>query len=257
MPKVMTVVSRKSVCKFLLDLVYGNFCPCCKKAIGWNELVCSDCKDELEKLKKETCNICGHIVCKNHEEINYDNAVTVFLYDGLCRDTIYKLKNNGEYNFAEYSADLLSEKIRENHFDKEIDLITAVPMYHKKKGERGYNQAEIIAKFLSRQLNILHNFHLLARTSDKSEQHKLNANQRKEHAEKIYKAKKHHADISGKTILLVDDVLTSGSTMNKCSSLLKKMGAKKVICTAIAVSDLKILEKNEENKEYFTANVEN
>lgn len=235
----MTVVSKASIFKFILDFLYGNFCPCCGRAVKWNMLICDDCDKKLENIRAKACKICGHINCEDHKTLQYDNAVTLFVYKDICKESIYKLKSSGEYNFAEYSALKLCERITENFFDEKIDIVTAVPMSRKSRLSRGYNHAEILGKYISRRLKKPYNFKLLNRKNDNAAQHHLSSEERKSHAESIYSARKKHKDINGKTVLLVDDVLTTGSTMNSCARLLKQMGVKKVICAAIAVTELK------------------
>ena len=194
---MMTVVSRRLICKFLLDFVYPNRCPVCGSFIKWDELLCKNCE----------CNLPFH-----------------------------QLKDDRQLNFAEYSAKLLGNVLRENGIAQQADIITSVPMHRSKRRKRGYDQAQKLAHFTAMELGIREDHRLLGRTRDTAEQHTLTAAERKTHAEEIYFSLPDHADIKGKNILLFDDVYTTGATLNVCSRLLKEMGAKKVFCAAIATT---------------------
>ncbi|MGN0594996.1 MAG: ComF family protein [Hominimerdicola sp.] len=239
------MVSRRLVCKFLLDIIYPNRCPVCHKVIKWNELICHKCEESLPFIDIDLCEKCGKDVCLDHVLLNFDCVYTVIRYEGSGRDGVINLKSKNGLNFAEYFAEKLYEVLLDREVADKIDVITAVPMFKRKKQERGYNQAEILADFLSERLNKPTDYRLLKRHDTEFAQHELSQSQREEFAEKSYYINEKHKDINGKTILLCDDVYTTGATMNKCSALLKEMGAKKVICVAIATTLLKKSDENE------------
>ena len=157
-------------------------------------------------------------------------------YEDICVKAIHQLKDDRQLNFAEYSAKLLGNVLRENGVADQADIITSVPMHRSKRRKRGYDQAQKLAHFTAAELGIKENYRLLGRTKDTAEQHTLTASERKTLAEEIYFSLPDHADIKGKNVLLFDDVYTTGATLNVCSRLLKEMGAKKVFCAAIATT---------------------
>ncbi|MFR5051264.1 MAG: ComF family protein [Ruminococcus bicirculans (ex Wegman et al. 2014)] len=111
---------------------------------------------------------------------------------------IHQLKDDRQLNFAEYSAKLLGNVLRENGIAQQADIITSVPMHKSKRRKRGYDQAQKLAHFTAMELGIKENYRLLGRTRDTAEQHTLTAAQRKTHAEEIYFSLPDHADIKGK-----------------------------------------------------------
>ena len=111
-------------------------------------------------------------------------------------------------------------------------------MHRRKRLARGQNHAERAARFVADKLSRPVDLSLLERSGDTTEQHKLEKEERRSHAENVYKAAKHHSDIKGKTILICDDVITSGSTISACAERLKEMGAAKVYACSAAVSDV-------------------
>lgn len=124
--------------------------------------------------------------------------------------------------------------------DKEIcellskyDMIISVPVSRKRKKERGYNQSELIAKEISKKLNMEYAKDVLYKTKNTIAQSKLNKEEREENAKGVYEIKNLNK-ITGKKILLIDDIYTTGSTVNECSKILKQANPKKIGIFTIA-----------------------
>lgn len=220
--------------KYLADLVAPNRCPACSRLIPWNKLMCDKCRDKLPVISGELCSVCGKRPCTDHAKLRFENCVCLFYYTDLCVNAIYSLKYSGGINFAEYSAQLLKTELKSHGLAQKIDLVTSVPMSKRKKRKRGYNQSEMIAKYLSRGLGKPLDTGLLVHSDSLTDQHKLAKKQRAQNAQDSLYPSRNGADIKGKTVLLCDDVYTTGATMNACASCLKRLGAKSVIAVAIA-----------------------
>lgn len=219
------MVSKKLIFKFLIDIILPNRCPMCDKLLRWDGLLCEKCKAELENLELE-----------DSEFFEGTKAWSLYRYEGKCVDMIYTLKHGGVLNnFAEYSAVKLAERIRNCGFAGKIDIVTAVPMYRRKKAKRGINHAELLAGYVGEALHKPTDFRLIKHLNDDEEQHHMSAEERKVHAKIIYSANKKHPDVSGKTILICDDVITTGSTINVCAGILREMGAE-VCCCSVCYS---------------------
>lgn len=233
------MVSKRSIYKYLIDFVYPNRCPVCGDFIEWDKLICSDCEKALPMHNEPLCEKCGKDRCLEHTQLYFDGVFTLMRYEGSGKEAIYKFKHDRELNFAEYSAEKLCEILTDKNLDSKIDCVTAVPMHKSKRIERGYNQAEKLAHFIVGKLKKSADYKLICRTADTAEQHMLSADERKSYAGRIFYPSDKHSDIKGKTLLLCDDVYTTGSTMNACSKILKEMGAEKIYCVAIATTLLK------------------
>lgn len=228
--------SRLLNSKFWIDMLWPNRCPVCGKVIIWDKLLCTECEKSLTFLDDPKC---SNQKWDFGEQSAFDGVYSLFPYTGCAVGAIYNLKLNKGINFAEYSSRFLGKILVSDGTADKIDIVTCVPMSKKKKRIRGYNQAEKIAEFISKELNKPLNSRLLVRKDDKFEQHMLNSRQRHEHVQNIYDINCKGVDIKGKTILLCDDVITTGSTINKCAELLKVMGAKCVYAVSLCSTEFK------------------
>ncbi len=226
MRRETTVVSRRSIYKFLIDIIFPNRCPSCGRLIRWDGLVCGECEKKLPFADMPKINI-----------QSAEGTYTVFMYEGAVKDMIYALKHGeGADNFAEFCAVKLCKILRKEGIAEKIDIVTAVPMDRRKKRKRGCNQAEVIARFVSKELDKPRDFTLLERRAGNTEQHTLSPGERRIHAREIYTSGKGRSGIKGKTALICDDVITTGATMSACCGLLLKQGAKAVYCCSAATS---------------------
>lgn len=214
--------------KYIADIIMPNSCALCGRVIRWDKLTCDKCGSELPETFDGVVPI-----------ENTDGAVGVFFFEDKIKALIYKLKRGGAVNnFAELCSSITAERLRSLGWADEIDAVTAVPMHRSKRIMRGRDQAELLASFTADALNKPVDFKLLRRSSDRTEQHKLKRDERKAHAEQIYSAAENHSDIKGKTVLICDDVITTGSTIRACAIHLKKMGAEKIYACGAAVSEV-------------------
>ena len=219
-------------CKaFLLDIFFPNRCPFCNEFIKWNKVICDDCRESLIPACEKICHKCGNLKCVCAESKSFDNAyAAVFFDDKNVSNAIYEFKRTGMSNLAEYTAEIVS-----GYIDK-ADLVTGIPMGKRKQRSRGHNQADILARCIGDNLDIAYKHDLLYKIDTKEEQHHFSEHERKERVKDLFY--KGDADLSGKTVILCDDVMTTGSTLNRCAELLKEMGAEKVIVCVCAVTRL-------------------
>ena len=203
---------------FVLDIFMPNRCPCCGGFIRWSEKLCAGCAESLPP----SC-------CGDAPPEGCSASASAFAFDGPARQGIYSLKNGWGKAFAEYAARLLAERLD----GCGADLITSVPMPYRKKSERGWNQAEVIAKELAKEMQLPCDHSILRRKYSRVEQHGLSAAGRADNAAEQYSAAKDHADIKGRRIILVDDVITTGATVSACAKLLLGLGAADVISASV------------------------
>lgn len=214
---------------FLLDLFFPNKCPVCDEIIVFDRYVCDSCKEKLQESavdKEKVCGVCGKYMGCIHDDLHYSRAVSCFYYVDCAKQGIYSLKSQSR-NFGYYIADVLSEKIMSDEILKNADYIVAVPMSKDRLRQRGYNQAEVIAKEVSCQTGIP----LLKKVLFKNKsaiQHLLSYEERLKNVDSVYSSCSSETNLEGKKIIVCDDVLTTGSTVNRCAKLLINMNAAEV-----------------------------
>lgn len=217
--------------RFLIDFIFPNRCPICKKIIKWNELICEECDSEMNLFPDDVCDTCGkaECICDN---INYDSAFICYYYETKAKDGILSLKD-GCKQFGEHIGILLGKRIAEESID--ADAVVAVPMANDKFRERRYNQAMVIAKEIAEfnNLPILTDVIYKRRSAV---QHTLSRDERINNTNAFSAGLR---KLDNMKIILCDDVITTGSTLNRCAKLLKEKGAAAVYVAVGTTTKLK------------------
>lgn len=233
----------------LLDLIYPPKCIFCEEiiVIGQPKWICEKCRDNIEIISGHRCLKCGKPldntdnlckICLQYQFL-YKKGYCLLYYDGFTREAIHRFKYNNHPEYAKGFSKLIYEYSEDKSFF-EADCFIPVPMFPKKRKKRGFNQAELIAYELSKLTNIPIFNDVLFRIKDTKKQSQLNFAERKNNVKNAFKAQ-NSAKITNKNILLIDDIYTTGSTINECADVLIKEGAKNVYsyCLSI-VKDKKI-----------------
>lgn len=216
------------------NLLYPPVCGICGKIALKG--ICIKCNVELKKQAEENILQKEEIEEKNFEELMY-----IFKYEGQVRKLILDYKfNEKSYMYKTFVNFLLNDKkIFENI--KKYDKIIPVPISKKRYKERGYNQSLLIAKEISKQTQYKANIenkqkektnlelvnNCLIKTKNIIEQSKLNKEERQNNIQGVYSLQ-NPQKITNQKILLVDDIYTTGSTVNECSKILKQANPKKI-----------------------------
>ena len=209
-------------CEEVLENENFAVCPACISAISYNKRACTVCGTPLDTVYGER--ICP--ACRKKKRA-FSKAYVPLLYKDEVRASILGFKFRGKRARAMYM------KIREAGAERP-DAITFVPMHFIRLGTRGYNQAELLAKELG-QIWSVPVVPMLRKTENSKPQSKRRAIDRKTAPFRMYAPKK-DADTKGKRLLLVDDIVTTGTTMEACARILRRMGAKNIEIAAIAAT---------------------
>lgn len=240
MMNLMMKLNSDSVKKYILDIFFPNRCPFCGKVIKWNEPCCEKCESEIPFISTEHCKRCGQEICIcSDTKIYYDGCVSITDYKGVVREGIVNLKLDKAVNIVDVFKDDIYKRISQMVDISNIDIVTSVPMHRLAKQKRGYNQSDVIAKTVSKIINKHNCLRILKKSRNDIAQHELGRYERAEAVKGLFYIDRKYADeISKKTILLCDDIITTGSTLNECSRVLKENGAKAVYCFTIASTHL-------------------
>lgn len=201
------------------------------------EKICLFCLDNMEDLKDYICNDCRENVEANHRILkthlyHLDICYYSAYYNRFIKKMLHDFKFNDKNYLFKPLGQLLVETIIRNSLDKEIDIIFYVSLHRRKKAKRGYNQSELLASYVSKKLEIPIS-HSLKKIKSTKEQHKLNKIERQTNLNNSFKLK-NGEELEGKTILLIDDLITTGATLDECAKVLKEKGVKKVIGLCLA-----------------------
>lgn len=227
----------------LLNFIYPPKCLLCKSYISNNHTLCQDCFLKLNFITVG-CGQCGRqffeyysvndnicYLCKE-KQFYFECACSILVYDDYSKSIIHNYKFYNQRHYRILLTKLLIN-ITKNLLPK-IDLITCVPIHYFRLLTRGYNQSAFLARMLAKKNNMKFDAHLLKKTRYTKSQHKIdNRAERMQNLNNVFILQK-NKNIEKKTILLVDDVMTTGTTVNECAKVLVKNGAKKVYVATIA-----------------------
>jgi len=163
----------------------------------------------------------------------FDRARSYGIYDDALSAAVVLLKDEGVRPLGDWFAGRLAEVVRQYAKDWRIDLVVPVPLHPGRLRERGYNQAELIAKPLAKKLGLRFGSYLLVRTKPRPGQLILSRTERWTSVRGAY-ATRERARVDNLRILLIDDVLTTGATLDACSRALKRAGAAAIFAVTVA-----------------------
>ena len=210
----------------ILDLIYPQVCGICGKLNS--KSLCNKCKVKLEKeFKFET---------QNYEEDNSKNFIEhsyFFKYENLIRSQILALKFREKPYIYKTITYFLKNMQKSFEKLKKYDIIIVIPISYQRKRDRGYNQSELIAREISKIIKAKIARKVLYKTKHTQPQSSLNKKQREENAKGVYKAI-NVEKLQNKKILLIDDIYTTGNTVNECAKTLKQAGVNKIGVITIA-----------------------
>ncbi len=229
---------------YILDLLYPRHIKCifCGNELNENSYndTCEECMNSLPFIT-HSCLRCGAPVgddnsgvCLNCKSSNFDFKLArcVFSYKDKIISVIHKFKYNRMKFLSEPLGKFLCEYFAT--WDINPDIITSVPLHLSKLKRRGYNQSECIARFLSEKYNIPY-YDLCVKIVNNISQTELDLKQRKENVKNVFKFNNEYKkEVKDKTVLIIDDVYTTGSTCNELSKIILSAGAKEIYVLTLA-----------------------
>ncbi len=231
---IFNVISEKC-----LEILGPKKCVSCGK---YGDFLCFNCSKQIEFIKTPTCAGCGAITkksvicpkCKSKKSNYLDGLIVCTRYmRGPIKSLIYSLKYEGFLEISEILSQIIFERIKAEKM-LESTLLAYVPLHKRKEKVRGFNQSLLIAENLAKDLNTSCH-HLLIRVKHDQAQAKKNRRLRLSSIKDCFVVSKTGAKkIHGQVVYIIDDVSTTGATLNECARMLKLSGAKKVIGLVVA-----------------------
>ena len=229
----------------LAAAVFPDLCPLCREPVsGSGVRLCPDCRASLKPIAPPWCPICGKPFasptglshpcgdCQKRRH-PFARARAAAAYSGALAEGIRRFKFHAEFSLHRFLTGLLDEAYARELDGQPPDLVIPVPLHPNRLRKRGFNQALFLAKALCRGRALPLQADNLRRTRDTLSQYGLNAKQREKNVKGAFALRRPEA-VAGRSVLLVDDVFTTGATARECARVLRKAQAASVEVLTLA-----------------------
>src|SRR5262245_9546143 len=229
----------------LLQMVYLNICWICQQRRSeLRDGVCQSCEHLLTNEPHATCPRCSSTIgpyvnvdagCANcqDESFAFDRAIRLGPYEGVLREAILRMKQPGGQDLAEVIGLLWARHAEKKLSDLHPSVFVPVPLHWTRRWRRGFNQSEILAGALAHKLRIPPRPSWLRRTHRTAPQTRQTPAQRRSNVHNAFTIRR-GLDLTGQTVLLVDDVLTSGATAHEAARALRRAKPEQIIVAVLA-----------------------
>ncbi|CAN5612152.1 ComF family protein [soil metagenome] len=219
----------------IASLFYPSLCAVCSEPVEQTEYLCSTCDRKAPRIKPPFCSKCSEpfpgaitdtFSCANcsHRTLHFESAVSSFRSRGIVRKIVHDFKYGKQAHLQHPIAEWLLETMDDPRLKgRKLDLLVPVPLHPARERERGFNQAELLAELLSARAGVPYRA-VLQRTRYTTTQTAFDRTERMENLHNAFRLRK-NADVRGLRVLLIDDILTTGSTLSECARVLKGGGA--------------------------------
>ena len=236
----------KELISTIIDWIYPPRCISCRNPLplenkrGRFLWLCSYCENLFTPLEEPICNICsapvkeGVSVCSSchSRSFHFIHNRSAFVYEDLVRDMMHEIKFRRRRHVAQGLGRLWADIVKER-IPKDITLVP-LPMHPKKRRERGFDQAQVLAAAIAETTGIKYSA-ILERVKDTPPQSGLHPRQRVDNISGAFRVKPGH-NITGQDFILVDDIYTTGASLNECAKVLIQGGASKVFTMTLAIT---------------------
>ncbi len=223
----------------LLQFFLPSQCFCCKAFLEEGEKrVCADCLSKIRWILPPFCTVCGGPFVTPQVDSHpcgacltkkryFTMARAVGIYEGPLQEAIHRWKYEGKVGLTPLFGAWMAERLSDHWHPRSIDLILPVPVHKRRLRERGFNQALLLGRELSQRTGIPCKMNFLQKKRATPPQIQLSGEERERGIRNSFQVRRRE-ELKGKTILLVDDVYTTGATVNECSRVLLASGARRV-----------------------------
>lgn len=227
--------------KLFLDMLYPRRCPVCHDiAVPGGSRICNVCREKLKPITGPRCFRCSKPLKREEQEYCkdcrktrlFDQGIGIFPYGSVLQESLFKLKYGKRQEYGSFYGQIATVYSREIIRNWGVEIIIPIPLHRKRMEKRGYNQAELIAEALGKTLCIPVDSRLMKRKVNTRPQKELDYRERKQNMKNAFFLK---GENRYRRILLVDDIYTTGSTIEAAAELLKRNGAENVFFLTIAM----------------------
>lgn len=231
------------ILKTVIDLLYPRRCPVCHRIIPTNNnLVCTVCRPRLTYVKEPICKKCGKPIedslleycfdCSRYNQY-YDEGRAAFVYDNEMKQSIYQFKYNDKREYVEFYATEIIKALKNDINRWNADALIPVPIHRKRKKIRGFNQSFLLAREMGQCLQIPVVNDMIIRDKNTLPQKELSFKERQINLKNAFKIVQN--DVKLNSIILVDDIYTTGNTINEVAKVCRQAGINKIYFICIAI----------------------
>ncbi len=228
--------------RIMLELIFPRRCPVCDKIVNpFGEQICPLCRHKIRYIREPRCKQCGKGLQSEEKEYCYDcTAITHSYRRGLAlyeyasvKSSIHRFKYQGRCEYADFYGTDIAQKLGSQIKSWKPDALVPVPIHDSKRNERGYNQAELIAEILGKELGIPVNAKCIQRCKKTIPQKELDDQARRNNLKRAFKICQN--DVKLKSIIIIDDIYTTGSTIDAIAKAFHKTGEYEIYYIALSI----------------------
>lgn len=228
----------------ILDILFPRRCPVCGEIVRpAGSLICPSCFQELSFVKNPVCKKCGKEIvdetvefcedCMAHRHA-FEYGIALVNYDEAARRAMVQIKYNNKREFLDFFGDAMVRRYEKTIRRMNVDAIVPIPVHQSRLKKRGFNQAEVLAQIIGKKMEISVLPDMLVRTKKTLPQKELSASERLKNLSGAFAAGEIPWGI--RRVLLVDDIYTTGSTIEACSRALRAAGIESVYFAVICMT---------------------
>lgn len=229
----------------IVGTLYPRQCPVCREIVyPKGDTICRECRNGLPYISGARCRKCSKPVHNEVVEYCYDcsrkkhfynEGISLFEHKGSIKNAIYDIKYNNKREYLDFFADEIVLRCGDRIKGWQADVIVPVPLYKRKEVKRGFNQAAEAAARIGRRLDIPVSGKILYRIQDTVPQKELTDKGRKKNVENAFIVNENI--VKFKRVIIVDDIYTTGSTIDSCAGVLRNAGVEKVYFVTFSIGD--------------------
>ena len=229
------------------DLIFPKRCPVCHKPVPYYERkqgICKPCIKKLPLIGNSGCYLCGRRLSHREKELceeckksrgmhHYTRGFALCSYDEVMRESIYRFKYGGRQEYGKFYGELMADHFTDFMKRAGVEAIIPVPLHPSRERKRGFNQAAVLARALGKRskIPVLENF--VARTVNTLPMKSLSGKKRQNNLKKAFKIVQN--DVKLNITIIIDDIYTTGSTIDAIAKLLRNAGCSRVYFLALAI----------------------
>lgn len=220
--------------------MYPKRCPICQEISPKG--ICEKCRKQIIKIKEPKCIHCGKPLDDETKEFcldcerrksHYEQGRSLWLHVPPVSDAVYRMKYHNKRNYAEIFGSELAKEFEQQLISWEIQILLPIPLHRSRRRKRGYNQAELLAAQLSEKLGIPMRKDVLFRIKKTRPLKQMDGEERRKNLQGAFAVSRDWKPCQN--VLLIDDIYTTGSTMERAAAILKKAGVENVYFLTLSI----------------------